>query len=192
MKRFIKDDGATLLELIISIAIGSIITLAVTTVLLLGLRIHATTTGTVSRQNTARVVLSMLENMATEGSISQIKSDPDAWKILSKDGSVMASFDSKAGIIYSGEFGSSGAVSMLEGVLASNVSLEGKLLTFALETEEGAFSSSAYCRMAEPQITITDNAGNQVVGNLKDDDTTNDQISSIKIYFIPSYISISY
>ena len=93
MKRF-NNEGYTLLELMITILIGSIITLATTTILLLGLRLNNESTDTVEKQNTARILLSALEDLATEGTIGEINYTTDSWEIIRKDSTdVIFSYD---------------------------------------------------------------------------------------------------
>lgn len=68
----LKDNrGLTLLELLATIAIGSLITLAATTVLLLGLRIHKQSTETATLQNQVRIGITVIEEMVKESSASE-------------------------------------------------------------------------------------------------------------------------
>ena len=81
-----KNDGLTLVELMVSITIGSLIMLAASTVLLLGFRINHQTTESVTRQYTARTVITLLENLASEGEIKQVQSTLDgSWKVRGGD-----------------------------------------------------------------------------------------------------------
>lgn len=161
-----RNGGFTLVELMVTIAVGSLITLAATTILLLGLRVNAQSTGTVTRQNTARILLSVLEDMATEGAIKEVEVDEEsgAWKILGeRDGvaAVLFSYDSVEKTVCTGE-----NTTLMEEVLASSVEMsESSILTFSVETEDGRYSSSIYCRM-----TDRDTTGDTVVENLREED----------------------
>lgn len=166
MKRNRKNGGFTLVELIVTIAVGSVITLAATTVLLLGLRVNNQSTETVQNQNTTRILLSALEDMASEGTITEIEDSANAWKI--KSGNKILYYY-EAGTIYTG------TTPILENVIASSVLLNDNLLTVAVETEHGAYSSAVYCRVV-PKNESTDSEGDKVVGNLTDDKTDNDEI----------------
>lgn len=65
--RFVrKKDGFTLMELIIVILTGSIVTMAATTVLLLAFRINRKSMDTISRQSVTRIMLSVLENISSD------------------------------------------------------------------------------------------------------------------------------
>lgn len=153
MKSNTAIDGFTLLELMITILIGTIITLATTTILLLGLRLNNESNLTVEKQNTTRILLTTLEDLATEGMIKEIIQSGEgneSWEILGHNNeNVIFTYDSDNKIIYTGSKGT--GVPLLEGVLASKVSLsDAKVLTFSLEMEEGTYTSSMYCRTAPP------------------------------------------
>lgn len=142
MKR--NQDGFTLVEMMVTIVIGSLVTLAATTVLLLGLRINNRSTQTVTRQNTARVVITMLENLAAEGEIHTIEYDAMEWKVCDATGNTLVSYDSKKQIIYTG------TTPLVEEVTASYVSLSDLgVLTFSLEKGEVSYNTSVYCRTME-------------------------------------------
>lgn len=143
-----NNAGYTLLELMITILIGSIITLATTTVLLLGLRLNNESNTTVTNQNTVRVLLTALEDIVTEGKIKKIESTTNTWTIQSEgetdaeiDDTIIFSYSADEKAIYSG------SSVLLEGVIASHVLMnEDNVLTFAVETDRGTYSSSIYCR----------------------------------------------
>lgn len=151
-------DGYTLLELMITILIGSIITLATTTILLLGLRLNNESNETVTNQNTVRVLLTALEDVVTEGKIKKVDSTTSTWTIQSEgetnaetDDIIMFSYSAADKAIYSGSI-ESGNV-LLEGVIASHVFIsEDKVLTFSVETKHGTYSSSVYCRTT-PEVS---------------------------------------
>ena len=85
-----RNDGFTLIELMVSVAIGTLITLAATTTLLLGLRINAQTTDNIKRQNTTDMLVQVLQDVAEE---------PDIWVdmentgIYGKDGTAYVTFE---------------------------------------------------------------------------------------------------
>lgn len=67
MRLIHKKEGFTLIELLIVILTGSIVTMAATTVLLLAFRINKKSMDTISRQSVTRIMLSVLENMSSDG-----------------------------------------------------------------------------------------------------------------------------
>lgn len=148
MIRWKKNDGLTLVELMVSITIGSLIMLAASTVLLLGFRINHQTTESVTRQYTARTVITLLENLASEGGISQVHSELDgSWKAYGKDGSkVVLSYSSKDQQIVTGA--GDAATPILEEIVASYLILRGNVLIISIEDFENAYTSSVYCRTA--------------------------------------------
>lgn len=141
MKR--NQDGFTLVELLVTIVVGSLVTFAATTVLLLGLRINNRSTQTVVRQNTARVVITMLENLAAEGEISKIEYDAAKWAVKNAAGNTLVSYNSADQTICTG------STSLVEGVTASHISLNDKgVLTFSMEKDEVSYNTAVYCRTA--------------------------------------------
>ena len=145
---FQKNQGVTLVELLVGIAIGSLVTMAATTLILMGLRLNRQSMDVSSRQNTARVLLNSLEDLASEGSISAYVID-DAngnWWVYGEEGEPEAiySYNKDANTIYN-----RGSVFMKD-ILASKLEYEKEngLLTIAVETEEGTFKSTTFCRMA--------------------------------------------
>lgn len=173
MKHLRKNGGFTLVELMVTIVVGTLITAAAVTVLLLGLRVNKQSTDTVSRQYTTRILLSALEDLATEGEITGIVSEPDGWKICGKSGEgseiVYFSYNKKEQKIYA-----SGTTSLLEGVISSYVErdLESGLLTFSVETEDGIYNSSVYCRLGAGTISGSTDSGNDL------DETTQEEAGS--------------
>ena len=121
MKYLRKNSGFTLMELIVAIAVGSMVTIAATSLLLLGLRLDSHSRHTITQQNTARIVTSMLEDIAAEGSVKKVISGPDGWYICSTDenppsptdrfgdgiktsevNSVLAAYEAETGALYVG------------------------------------------------------------------------------------------
>lgn len=154
MKHFRKSGGFTLVELVVSIAVASLVTMAATTVLMLALRVNRQTSDTASQQNTVRALLSTMEKAATDGNITKVVSELDSWQLLGVDISTgddgeevetekaMFSFDSRDRTI------SANGIVVLEGVYASNAILEENgLLSISIETKEGIFESTVYCRL---------------------------------------------
>ena len=85
MKHFRKSGGFTLVELVVSIAVASLVTMAATTVLMLALRVNRQTSDTASQQNTVRALLTSMEKAATDGNIKKVVSKLDSWQLLKDD-----------------------------------------------------------------------------------------------------------
>lgn len=168
MKKLFKQNaGLTLIELVVAMAMATIVTAAATSVLLMGLRINRQTGDTASQQITVRSLLNVMEDAASGGGIKGVVSEYDSWQLLdsavAKDdqgkltttGRVIFGFDSESQLIYSNGTMESGVVTstgttILEGVIASNVIMEGQLLSISIETRDGIYTSSIYCRTVTP------------------------------------------
>lgn len=153
MKHTSKHNaGFTLVELIVAMAIAVVVTAAATSVLLLGLRVNRQTADTASQQMTVRSLLKVMEGAAADGNISNVESDIGiegteeeygSWVLKDKDGKAIFCYDAGDQIIYTNE------IAVLNGVYASNAIMEGQLLSISIETKEGVYTSSIYCRMAD-------------------------------------------
>lgn len=164
------NEGFTLVELMVGILIASVVTMAASTVLLLGMRLNRSSSDTAQRQNTTRIFMTVVERMATEGTITSVTDAPDYWKAVETvvDGEeekerILFYYDAGKGIIYTGGEETvapvagketvtySGGTPLMEDVIASHVILEDALLTVSLETRDGSYSTSVYCRTADIQ-----------------------------------------
>ena len=72
MTHFRKSGGFTLVEFVISIAIGSLVMLAATSVLLLGLRIHARSVDVSNQQYTVSILMDVVHDFISEGNVTYI------------------------------------------------------------------------------------------------------------------------
>ena len=145
MKHFRKSGGFTLVELVVSIAVASLVTVAATTVLMLALRVNRQTSDTASQQNTVRALLSTMEKAATDGNITKVVSNLGSWQMLDDEDEETlpvfeyVAFDQK--ILANG-------IAILENVYASNVIFDdaNKLLSISIETKEGTFETTVFVR----------------------------------------------
>lgn len=154
MKHFRKSGGFTLVEMVVCIAIASLVTMAATTVLMLALRVNRQTSDTASQQNTVRALLTTMEKAATDGNISKVDSKLHSWQMIGKE--VVTKEDGTEATVektvfsysaFDGTISANGIV-VLEGVYASNAILEDNgLLSISIETKEGIFESTVYCRL---------------------------------------------
>lgn len=143
-----KIDGFTLVELIITIAIGSLITLAATTTLLLGLRINAQNTDTIIRQNTTNMLVQVLDRVAnadTQNSSEEIN------VIATRDAKQISSIcRANTSIKFENNSIFLNGVVFMEDVASFNIiedKSSNKLLTVQLTTTDGnSYEASVYCR----------------------------------------------
>lgn len=145
-----RNGGFTLVELLVTIAVGSLITLAATTVLLLGLRINRQASDTMDRQYTVRIMMSVMEDMATEGTITGLESDEDSWVLYGEGEKKIFTYETATRAITAGN----GTV-LMENVIGSIVSLnDNGILTIGIETADGSYTSSVYCRRLQPEQVV--------------------------------------
>ena len=154
-----RNEGFTLVELMVTILVGSIVTLAATTVLLLGLRINKKSSETAIQQNTTRILYSVLEEIASEGTIKKtVDLDDGTWKAYN-DTETVFSYDADAQTIYSR------GAPLMENVLSSSVKLDNNLLIIKVETEDGTYESSVYCRTVSNEENILQEAIDSTTGS---------------------------
>lgn len=152
MKHLRKSGGFTLVELVVSIAVASLVTMAATTVLMLALRVNRQTSDTATQQYTVRALLTTMEKAATDGNIDRVVTKLGSWrmigveKVIDENGQettldrVIFSYDPFYETIYAND------IPVLRNVYASNAILEGNLLSISVETKEGIFETTVYCR----------------------------------------------
>lgn len=140
-----KNEGFTLIELLMVILTGTIVTLAATTILLLGFRIFFQSNRLQEQQTTTRILMTALEDMAAEGIIDEIQKDTDSWKILS-EGETLVSYAS--GTL------SVGGNAVLTGI--DNATLEAKdnVLTVSVRIGKDTYQTSIYCRLGITEVHV--------------------------------------
>lgn len=155
MKHTSKHNaGFTLIELVVAMAIAVIVTAAATSVLLLGLHANRQTGDTASQQITVRSLLNVMEDVAADGNIKEVVSDIPAqngeakeygsWALIDTTDNLIFHYDAEIQTIFTN------GTPVLESVIASNVIMEGQLLSISIETKDGIYSSAIYCRTVEP------------------------------------------
>ena len=131
------NKGVTLVELLVTIAIGSLITLAATTILLLGLRIHKQSTQTATIQNQVRVGITVIEELVKENPASEVGN------ILTYEDGVLR-YASTDGVI-------------MENISEYEFQVEGQLVTINLTVDEEEYEVKIYCReVAAAEATIAE------------------------------------
>ena len=138
MKR--NNGGFTLVEFVVTIAIASMITLAATSMLLLGLRIHHKSNTTAATLNTVSMLYSVMDTIASKDTVI-IKIDGDSWTINpdSTENAEISYDSSKQAILLNG-------AAFVNNVSNSTVTKTGNLLTIEIATERDNYSFSIYCR----------------------------------------------
>lgn len=144
MKR--NNSGFTMVELLVTVAVSSIVLAAAASLMLLGLRVHQTTQKEAGEQQTVRIVLSALEDLSASGKIYRVEPLSDGWRLLGKTadgaaGAVLLRYNS--GKLTSG---GSGDQVLLDNLRGAQVILDGSLVTFTFATAAHRYSTSVFCR----------------------------------------------
>ena len=144
MKR--NNSGFTMVELLVTVAVSSIVLAAAASLMLLGLRVHQTTQKEAGEQQTVRIVLSALEDLSASGKIYRVEPLSDGWRLQGKTA------DGKPGAVLlrynSGKLtsGTSGDQVLLDNLRGAQVILDGSLVTFTFATAAHRYSTSVFCR----------------------------------------------
>lgn len=144
MKR--NNSGFTMVELLVTVAVSSIVLTAAASLMLLGLRVHQTTQKEAGEQQTVRIVLSALEDLSASGKIYCVEPFSDGWRLLGKTA------DGKSGAVLlrynNGKLrsGGSGDQVLLDNLRGAQVILDGSLVTFTFATAAHRYSTSVFCR----------------------------------------------
>lgn len=144
MKR--NNSGFTMVELLVTVAVSSIVLAAAASLMLLGLRVHQTTQKEAGEQQTVRIVLSALEDLSASGKIYRVEPLSDGWQLQGKTadgtpGAVLLRYNS--GKLTSG---TSGGQVLLDNLRGAQVILDGSLVTFSFSTAAHSYSTSVFCR----------------------------------------------
>ena len=144
MKR--NNSGFTMVELLVTVAVSSIVLAAAASLMLLGLRVHQTTQKEAGEQQTVRIVLSALEDLSASGKIYRVEPLSDGWQLQGKTaggtpGAVLLRYNS--GTLTSG---TSGDQMLLDNLRGARVDLDGSLVTFTFATAAHSYSTSVFCR----------------------------------------------
>lgn len=141
-----NNSGFTMVELLVTVAVSSIVLAAAASLMLLGLRVHQTTQKEAGEQQTVRIVLSALEDLSASGKIYRVEPLSDGWQLQGKDsngaaGAVLLRYNN--GKLRSG---TSGDQVLLDNLRGAQVILDGSLVTFTFATAAHSYSTSVFCR----------------------------------------------
>ncbi len=152
-----KSEGFTLIELLVGILCATLITGAAMSLLLMGARTNRSLLDANTEQQTARVLTSLVESLASEGSIKTVvtvgkdEAGKNDWALLDVDGSTILNYSYSDRTIYS-----QNDASLMENITTSSVSLSdpdntitGRLLNFSMTTTDDTYTTSVFCRTAD-------------------------------------------
>lgn len=159
-----KTDGFTLLELVVGILCAALITGAAMTLLLMGTRTNRSLMAANSEQQTARIITSLVESLASEGSIKTVvtvgkdENGKADWELQDEDGNSILRYSFSDHTIYSRD-----NTVLMENVTASRAALSdpedtitGRLLNFSLTTDDNTYQTSVFCRTTNITLDVTE------------------------------------
>ena len=139
------QEGFTLMELMVTILCGTIVTAAAVTILLLGLRANARNTAAGRQQNQIRIVFTMLEELAAEGTVDKLETDENGWTLTGSEAEISYRKDDDA---ETGTIESRGSV-LMDNIKESNCAFKDSLLTVSVTmADDTQYSTTIYCRLA--------------------------------------------
>lgn len=144
------DAGFTLIELVVTLVCCSIVTLAVMTVLLTGTRIGRAAEKSSGEQQNVRIVLTALENMISDGTVSKVQQLGDDWQLLRTETDGDGNETDSVLLSYSGAQGAlltSGGTPLLEGLTGATAKVNDSLLTVSVKVDGEEYTTSVYCRL---------------------------------------------
>lgn len=139
MKHLKRQDGFTLVELVVGIACATMVMAAAAALLLMGARIQRTLRDEAKEQQTVRIVLTMLEDLVTEGRIAKVETTDSSWELKDSANTTLLTFKD-------GQLLGVGSSVLLDGINSAEANLHGNLLNFVFTTNRGTYETSTYCR----------------------------------------------
>lgn len=145
MRNLRKHDGFTLVELLVTIVVGSIVAAAAATTMFMGLRTYNKARDTALEQNEADMAIIVMEKLLAEASITEV------------DAAGLNIYDSESAqpLLYADGDGiwTRAGVLILPGAADFSAELDDRLLRLSFRHGEREVNFSVYCRMAEVEET---------------------------------------
>ena len=158
-----RNEGFTLIELVVTLVAAALVTFAAASLLLMGTRIQHASNDDMSEQQTVRIVLTLLEDMAGSGDIGKISHTYGGWKLHERGSAkVLFEYVAEDQTVYQGD--AANAAPLLTGLNNAGVTMDGKLMTLSFDTDRGdRYKTQVYCR-----IGIDEDGLDQNVNDLED------------------------
>ena len=149
-----RNHGFTLVELVVTMAVASVVMLAATTTLLSYIRINKQGTDIAIRQNTVQIVTSVISDLAAEATVKSPVQSGSEWTLpcIAEGGTEDILFEYKNSTIFVR------GTEFLTNVSQANIELkpDGLLkidFTVKENEKEIPYKISVYCRLAQPSET---------------------------------------
>ena len=150
------------MELVVGLLCCSLVTLGAVTLTLTGLRVEAKAADNAGQQQTARIVLTLMENLATDGQVTSVEQVGESWTLWGGDSGNDALLQYRAG---TGTI-TTGGTALLDGLANAAVELNGQLLTLTVDTGEETWATSVYCRTAVTEKTVDADYAAELIAEL--------------------------
>lgn len=154
-----RNEGFTLIELVVTLVAAALVTFAAASLLLMGTRIQHASNDDMSEQQTVRIVLTLLEDMAGSGDIGKISHTSGGWKLHERETfKVLFEYVAEDQTVYQGE--AANAAPLLTGLNNAGVTMDDKLMTLSFDTDRGdRYKTQVYCRIGIEQDGLDQNVG---------------------------------
>lgn len=148
------QEGFTLLELVVVMLCSTLVIGAAMTILFTGLRVEKKTQEGLSSQQTAYTILTLVEQLTSDGKIREVETvGEEDWILRGQDNGALLTYNSGAQTL------SAGGEVLMEDVSSSSAELtDEKLLTVSLETEGETYEVSHFCRTGIQSTVLNDRA----------------------------------
>ena len=144
-----RNDGFTLVELLVIIAVGTMITAAASALLLTGLRINARSSKLAVEQDATRMLLEVMGEIAAEEG-NEVIPNGETWTLKGTDGTVVAAYDGSAILLRGTE--------LLENVEESTIQEKpDQLVTISMTIDGRKYETTVYCRFLN--VTLAPEGG---------------------------------
>lgn len=147
-----RNEGFTLIELVVTLVAAALVTFAAASLLLMGTRIQHASNDDMSEQQTVRIVLTLLEDMAGSGDIARVTQTNHGWQLKEENGEILFEYVSEDQSIYQGaapaDSEAAGIIPLLTNLNNAGILLNGNLMTFSFDTVSGErYRTKVYCRI---------------------------------------------
>ena len=157
-----SSPGFTLVELMVTLTAAALVLACAVTFVLLGVRMENRSTETASQQRTVRIMLTMTEKLAAEGTIGSIKTVDEGWTLYTAGAQpqpLLQYLPSEGALRY-------GDAVMLSNLEDADASMQGNLFTISLKTNGKEYKTSVFCRVGGIN---TGNSGKEEAADIIED-----------------------